>query len=155
MGKKQHLDWASKSIVSSGSERVSLLSKEVCFLLLLLLLMVFLTFFLGFKFASLLLVFFFFFFFWWGYIFWGSCHVCSICLNMPFSISRIWLHIQLLCYLICYFISSCNLEEFLWKSYGLANSIFFLTCSLYSFSWILKFHEFTGKRRKKRPKCWI
>ncbi|KAM4132165.1 ABC transporter B family member 27-like [Castanea sativa] len=28
MGKKQHLDWASKSIVSSGSERVSLLSKE-------------------------------------------------------------------------------------------------------------------------------
>ncbi|XP_050270507.1 ABC transporter B family member 27 [Quercus robur] len=28
MGKKQHLDWTSKSIVSSGSERVSLLSKE-------------------------------------------------------------------------------------------------------------------------------
>ncbi|GMP30761.1 hypothetical protein CsSME_00005278 [Camellia sinensis var. sinensis] len=28
MGKKQHLDWTSKSIMSSGSERVSLLSKE-------------------------------------------------------------------------------------------------------------------------------
>jgi len=28
MGKKQHLDWTSKSIVSSGSERVSLLNKE-------------------------------------------------------------------------------------------------------------------------------
>ncbi|KAG7986479.1 hypothetical protein I3843_03G083200 [Carya illinoinensis] len=28
MGKKQHLDWTSKSIVSSGSERVSLLTKE-------------------------------------------------------------------------------------------------------------------------------
>ncbi|XP_052204453.1 ABC transporter B family member 27-like isoform X3 [Diospyros lotus] len=28
MGKKQHLDWASRSIMSSGSERVSLLNKE-------------------------------------------------------------------------------------------------------------------------------
>ncbi|GMY12882.1 ABC transporter B family member 27-like [Fagus crenata] len=28
MGKKQHLDWTSKSIVSSGNERVSLLNKE-------------------------------------------------------------------------------------------------------------------------------
>ena len=31
MGKKQHLDWTSKSIISTGTERTPLLNKQVCY----------------------------------------------------------------------------------------------------------------------------